>query len=224
MRHSQLDTVIPPEIIDDPFATLIEQLAADPHVHNALEIGSSNGAGSTASIVKGMCRNDPKALYCIELSVPRFQELVARYSDRSWVHCHNLPSVPVALMPTDEDVSRFYVQHSDSKIRQFSLKEVLRWLHQDIEYMERINSPEAGIEAAREAAGVDEFDLVLIDGSEFTGFVELEALYGATYVLLDDTMTFKNYESCERLRGDLSYELIAEDRHCRNGFAAFKRR
>jgi hypothetical protein len=48
-------------------------------------------------------------------------------------------------------------------------------------------------------------------------------VYGARYVVLDDTKTMKNLENYERLRADPDYRLIEEDPDLRNGFAAFER-
>jgi hypothetical protein len=90
--------------------------------------------------------------------------------------------------------------------------------------MRKAGASRNGIDVARRDAGVLLFDLVLIDGSEFTGEPELDELYGAKYILLDDTMTFKNWVNYERLSKDSNYELIEEDQSCRNGFAAFKHR
>ena len=64
---------------------------------------------------------------------------------------------------------------------------------------------------------------MLIDGSEFTGRAELDEVYGARYVVLDDTQTFKNLDNYERLRADPAYRLIDEAPALRNGFAAFER-
>ena len=68
------------------------------------------------------------------------------------------------------------------------------------------------------------FDMVLIDGSEFTGEVELGKVIGARLILLDDTNTFKCFRARQRLLADPDYEVIADDQTLRNGFAAFRRR
>lgn len=224
LRQSELDIVIPPEISNDNFARLIRQLAAEPTVHTVLEIGSSSGAGSTAQLVAGLGEKEKTDLYCLELSSARFAELSKRYRHVLWVHCYNVSSVPLEKMPTEADVEEFFTTHPDSPIHRFKLKQVQRWLKQDIDYMRNAGAFQNGIDVARRDAGVLFFDLVLIDGSEFTGEPELDELYGAKYILLDDTMTFKNWVNYERLSIDSNYELLEEDQSCRNGFAAFKHR
>ncbi|MBW2169777.1 MAG: tetratricopeptide repeat protein, partial [Deltaproteobacteria bacterium] len=64
---------------------------------------------------------------------------------------------------------------------------------------------------------------VLIDGSEFTGKAELDEVYGAKIIMLDDINGYKNYHNYQRLVADKTYELIAENWQVRNGYAAFRR-
>jgi hypothetical protein len=221
--RSDLDVVIPPEVVDDPFAAAITEYASRPEVITAIEIGSSSGAGSTKALFEGMTGRTGVQLYCLELSEPRFAELVARYQDHPWVHCLNATSVSIDAFPSDDEVKEFVEHHGGSSLYDQPVTEVLRWLQQDRDYMARRATSQTGIEMAREAAGVDVFDLVLIDGSEFTGSAELDELHGARYVLLDDTRTFKNYENRRRLIADSDYELVADDPSCRNGFSVFAR-
>jgi hypothetical protein len=70
---------------------------------------------------------------------------------------------------------------------------------------------------------IENFDLVLIDGSEFTGFAEFNKIYGAKYILLDDINGFKNYKTHQYLKNDKNYNLIIENYYVRNGFSAFSK-
>ena len=65
--------------------------------------------------------------------------------------------------------------------------------------------------------------MVLIDGSEFTGKAEMNQVYGARWILLDDICVFKNFENYNRLKNDANYTLYRENLHVRNGYAIFKR-
>lgn len=220
---SELDHLIAPEIRGDRMSVLLEELAGRPEVHTMLEIGSSSGEGSTAALVRGAERAEVcPTLHCVELSTIRFASLSARYRDRPWVVCHNLSTVPIERFPTEAEVRRFHRERR-SRLRRIPVQEVLRWWEQDLAYLREHAMSVDGIRRIREAHGIDRFDLVLIDGSEFTGRAELDEVYGARYVVLDDTRTMKNLENYERLRTDLDYRLIAEDSRLRNGFAAFER-
>jgi hypothetical protein len=221
--ETKLDELIPAEITDDIFAQLIEEVASTAGVHEILEIGSSTGEGSTAAWVRGALRNPvlPR-LHCIELSVERHAALVKRWSDHSFVHCYNVSSVPVERFPSATEVEGFY-RDVPSRLRDFELETVLGWLQQDIDYLRDHALSSPGIAQIKEQHGIDRFDAVLIDGSEFSGRAELEEVYGARFLLLDDTETFKNWANVRTLDADPSYRLVQVDSSVRNGFAVFER-
>lgn len=221
---SDLDVVIRPEISDDGFSRVITEVASSADVRTAIEIGSSNGAGSTRALVEGLSGKPDSLLVCMELSKPRFEELQNRYSHLDWVHCLNEPSVPVSEFPTEDEVAAFVEAHASETRYENPISEILRWLRQDVEYVEKHYPDHNGIRRAYEVAGVETFDLVLIDGSEFTGLAEWRALDGARYVLLDDVVTFKNHSTRAQMLADARYELIDEDLSCRNGYSVFKLR
>ena len=218
-----LDSLIPPEIQGDPLAREIEEIAARPDVREILEIGSSAGDGSTAAWVRGaLGRNRRPRLYCVEVSRERHAVLADRWKDLPFVHCHNVSSVPAERLATAEEVERFY-HDVPSRLREFELATVLGWLRQDIDYLTDRALSVPGIAQIKERYGIDTFDAVLIDGSEFAGKAELEDVYGARFIVLDDTETFKNWENSRRLEADPAYRRICADPRLRNGFAVFER-
>ncbi|MEB3231549.1 MAG: hypothetical protein VKJ64_11105, partial [Leptolyngbyaceae bacterium] len=222
--QSGLSQVIPPEIKNDAFYNAIQQIASKEDVRSILEIGSSSGQGSTEAFVQGILRNPSRPnLFCIEISRERFQVLRNHYKDIPLVKCYNVSSVSVDEFPSVQKVENFY-KTVDSQLKAYPLEQVIDWLNQDIQYLKNSNVPENGIEIIREENGIDIFDVVLIDGSEFTGNIELEHVYGARYILLDDIGTFKNYESHQRLLQDNNYELIICDFLLRNGYSIFSRK
>jgi hypothetical protein len=223
LRETKLDDLIPAEITDDAFARLIEDVASTDGVHEILEIGSSTGEGSTAAWVRGALRNPVQPrMHCIEVSIERHAALVKRWSDHSFVHCYNVSSVPVERFPSASEVEDFY-RYVPSRLRDFELATVLGWLQQDIDYLRDHALSSRGIAQIRERHGIDTFDAVLIDGSEFTGSAELDEVYGARFLLLDDTETFKNWANRRRLESDRNYRLVRADPSVRNGFAVFAR-
>ena len=224
LAASQLDEVIPPEIANDSFFRWIVRVAATPGVRHILEIGSSSGAGSTQALVEGARQNPVAApsIHCLEVSIPRFKALQERYASCAFVHCHHTSSVPLEAFPTAAEIDAFRARIW-TRFRFIRRREVLRWLTQDIQYLEQHGLSGHGIRKVREASGVDFFDAVLIDGSEFTGRAELAEVYGARFLLLDDIRTFKNYDNDRSLRRDPRYRLIARGRRPRNGFAVYER-
>jgi hypothetical protein len=218
-----LHDLIPPEIVADAFSELIEEIAADGRVREILEIGSSTGEGSTAAWVRGATRNEAvPRLHCIEVSAERHAALVERWGEYDFVHCHQLSSIPLERFPSPEEVERFY-REVPSRLRDFDLATVLGWLRQDLEYLRAHGLSSGGILQVKERYGIGAFDAVLIDGSEFSGRGELEDVYGARFLLLDDTETFKNWDNSRRLMADPSYHLVRADPETRNGFAVFER-
>jgi hypothetical protein len=221
---SDYDTTIPAEIVDDEFYEAITSLARTAPIRTALEIGSSSGEGSTSAFVQGLRGNPNRPmLYCMEVSRPRFEELERRFGQDPQVKCYNLTSVPLDRYPTEADVIDFY-RTRQSKLNRVPLRRVLRWLRQDISYIRKMGPTKNGIRMIKEQNGVDRFGMVLIDGSEFTGMAELDEVYGADYILLDDIGTFKNLGSYERLSADPAYRLVQSNPNLRNGYAVFERR
>jgi glycosyltransferase involved in cell wall biosynthesis len=221
---SELNSLIPPEISGDALYDLIKKLAATEPLTSVLQIGPSAGGGSTEAFVSGLAQNqgNPK-LFCVEVSKVRFEKLRETYASYPFVHCYNLSSVAVTEFPNPDEVRRFYTE-VDSGLRKFPLDQVLGWLEQDIAYV-RDSGVEAGaVDAIKAEHGIDVFDMVLVDGSEFTGEVEYAKVRGAMLILLDDTNTFKCWRVREQLLADPMYDVIADDQTLRNGYSAFRRR
>lgn len=221
--ESQLDHLIAPEIKDDAFYAAIYRLAKIENLKTILEIGSSSGEGSTDAFIKGISENPHQPrLFCVEVSKSRYRALQQRYADHPQVTCYNVSSVHVADFPREEEILEF-MQSVNTTLRDFGPNEVIRWLRQDIEYLHHTDVPQNGIELIKKDQNIDHFDLVLIDGSEFTGKAELNATYGATWILLDDIRAFKNYENYQKLLNDPQYHLVEEQPYLRNGYAIFKK-
>jgi len=219
-----LDTVIAPEILNDDFHQLIYQIAATQPFKDILEIGSSSGEGSTDAWVRGISVNPVKpTLHCIELSKPRFEILSRHYLNNPQVNCYWASSVGLSHFPSEEQVTDFY-NSVPSKLKTWPLDTVLSWLRADINYLKEHRAPDDGIKRALKATGRNYFDAVLIDGSEFTGVAEFAQIYGATCILLDDVLTYKNWEVFHYLAQDKTYQLVASRYDIRNGFAVFVRR
>jgi hypothetical protein len=220
--QSELEQLIAPEIINDEFHALITRLASTIPARHILEIGSSAGGGSTSAFVAGIRANPARpTLHCMEVSRARFDVLQQTYAGDAFVRCHNVSSVGVDEFPSEAQVADFY-NTTPTALNQYELARVLGWLRQDIEYIETAGVPQDGIEQIKREAGISAFDLVLIDGSEFTGSVELDHVYGSTYILMDDVNAFKCHAARKRLLADPAYECIADNLTLRNGYTAFR--
>ena len=182
IKNSELNHLIPPEIKNDEFYTAIQEIARKEEIKTVLEIGSSSGAGSTEAFVTGIRQNHNKPiLFCMEVSAPRFNELKKRYENEDFVRVYNISSVPIESFPDEQEVINFY-ENTNNNLKFYPLDRVLTWLHQDIEYVKESGFSENGIRKIKNENNIDYFDIVLIDGSEFTGGAELEEIYGAKYI------------------------------------------
>lgn len=217
---SELDRVIAPEVVDDELFSVLQTYAALDDVRTILDIGTSSGEGSAKAFLNGMKTSPNTQLYCLELSKPRFAELEKKVSGNPQVHVFNESSVPLSSFPEDNEVIDFYNNHV-TVLNQFPIERVLGWLKQDKDYITSNGMPQEGIHHIKQEYGIKNFDLVLIDGSEFTGMAEFAEIYGARYIIMDDINAFKNYTNYNRLLVDKRYELKQSNFTLRNGFAVF---
>jgi FkbM family methyltransferase len=218
---STLERLIPAEIKDDELYQAIQMLSREADLKTVLEIGSSSGSGSTEAFVTGLMDN-PKTpdLYCMEVSQSRFEALQKRYENYPFVHCYHVSSVGLEQFPTEAEIQEFY-QTQQTYLNLYPLEQVLDWWKADTEYLKTSGVETHGIRKIKTENNIDVFDLVLIDGSEFTGIAELEEVYGATLIILDDINTFKNYQNYTKLLTDSKYTLLQENKRLRNGYAIF---
>lgn len=220
---SELNYLIAPEIKEDEFYSAIQRLARRRDISTVLEIGSSSGGGSTEAFVTGLRENPNRpTMFCMEVSKPRFAALEERYAAEGFVRCYNVSSVSVEQFPNEEQVTAFYQRYT-TPLNHYPLEQVIGWLRQDITYVNESGVVENGIQCIKTENQIDCFDLVLIDGSEFTGSVELDQVYGAKFILLDDICTYKNFESHQRLLADPDYALIEQNTTLRNGYSIFRK-
>ena len=223
-KPSDLDSIIPPEIKNDAFYNAIIRLSSTEKIKTILEIGSSSGTGSTSAFIEGISKNQNNpTLFCMEVSKPRFESLKNFASSYPFVKCYNCSSIGLDKFPSEQEVSDFY-HSTPTPLNDCPLERILGWLQQDIDYIRENASPENGIELIKRENNVTHFDMVLIDGSEFTGKAELNEVYGARFILLDDINGFKNRFNYDRLKADSSYQLIEENWQIRLGYAIFKKK
>jgi hypothetical protein len=221
-----ITTIIPPEVKDDEFYYALQSLAKKTNLRTFLEIGSSSGGGTTEALVTGIrTREDKKLvkLFCMELSRPRFFNLANAYANDSFLIPYNLSSVALNKFPSVDEVTHFY-QTVKTNLNQYPLTDVLEWLASDIQYITDNCLDIDGIEFIKEANKIDYFDMVLIDGSAFTGEKELCMTLGAKIIALDDVNDIKCYNGYTMLLNNSSYKLITRNLTLRNGFAIFERR
>ncbi|MGB7712280.1 MAG: FkbM family methyltransferase [Microcoleus sp.] len=217
-----MNKLIPAEIKHDEFYDAIKQIAREAEIKTILEIGSSSGEGSTEAFVTGIRENPHHPqLFCMEISQGRFTELQNRYADDLFVKCYNVSSVGMNKFAQEQEVINFY-NSQKTALNQYPLERVLDWLRQDLQYLQNSGVYQGGIKKIKAENQIVFFDVVLIDGSEFTGEAELDEVYGAKFILLDDINTFKNHKNYHKLLNDPNYQLLSHNINLRNGYAIFQ--
>lgn len=221
-----LEQIIPPEIRNDDFYAALYALATRPDLKTFLEIGSSSGAGSTdafVSAIRSRADANDVRLFCMELSRERFAVLQATYADAPFVRVYNQSSVALDEFPSEEEV-RFFYANTRTNLNAYPIDLVLSWLREDVSYMRAAGLTQNGIQFIKRENGIRHFDMVLVDGSEFTGEVECYQVMGAKVIALDDVNAHKCFNVYRMLASHVGYRLIRENLALRNGYAIFERR
>jgi hypothetical protein len=218
--------IIPAEIINDEFHFALKQYASRPDLKTFLEIGSSNGEGSTDAFVSGIKQRrdiSEVRLFCMEVSRIRFKALAMHYSEQDFVRCYNISSIASKEMPTNDEVINFY-ESIQTKLNNYPIETVLDWLIQDTEYIKNSGTDVNGIRFIKHTNRIQNFDMVLIDGSEFTGERELHEIFGSRVIALDDVNTFKCWNAYQTLLHTTHYQLKQHNFLIRNGYAIFEKK
>lgn len=210
----------------EPFYRWLYQMAREEALHHVLEIGSATGQGSTRILIKALRQqHQPVTLHCLEADPERFAQLQHHCSE-DWVRVYPYLSVYPLQYPTAEDLKAFQQAYA-TRWRQLPLNQTLEWLAgEQALYAAYASRPEpvSGVAHLKAQLGIDAFDMVVLDGGEFSGPADLDAVYGANILVLDDINTYKNHRNYLRLKADPTYYLIQEDWQTRHGAAVFKRR
>jgi hypothetical protein len=82
---------------------------------------------------------------------------------------------------------------------------------------------ENGIKKIKQEHEINFFDVLLIDGSEFSDFAESDELYKSRFILLDDINTFHNYKNYQKLLTEPNYKMVIQNICLRKGYAIFQR-
>jgi hypothetical protein len=222
--NTSINDLIPGEIINDEFYESIYNLALDDQIKNILEIGSSSGGGSTNALVEGIkARHDLNEvkLFCLEVSKERHYKLQETYKNESFFTSYRHSSINVSEFPSKQEI-RFFYDNFKSPLNNYKFETIIEWYEQDLNYLKQQNLLESGIDIIKNVHQIQNFDFVLIDGSEFTGERDLAHTIGAKFIALDDIKTFKCYSAFNTLVSDDRYQLVVKNLDLRNGFAIFK--
>jgi predicted O-methyltransferase YrrM len=191
--------------LDSDVGKLIYNIASDTNFKAYLEIGTWNGLGSTRCFVEGLKKRSntsPFVFYSLECNKDKANFASNLYKNISNIHILN----------------ESLVNQEDIKDAKSVFPDIIdKWHVVDVEnikncnqFLERKDIPQL-------------FDVILLDGGEYTTYFEFLKIKDKCRVLMmDDVNTDKCKKIVEILNNDNTWRLVYFD-HQRNGFAVFER-
>jgi hypothetical protein len=218
-------SIIPAEIKNDELYNRIINtiLLFNEEIETVLEVGASSGDGSTEAIVRAMSQLEDKELYTLEVDLARFAALQERYKDLDWVIPVNKSAVHLNEYPTKGQIEDFY-NTIKTQLNQYPIEFVLSWYDTEIEKVEYLGDKIGGIDQIKKDNNIKNFDMVILDGSPFTGYQEFLKIVGAKIIVLDDIIDIKHHFTQLALRENEGYECIFCNAALRNGYAIWVKR
>lgn len=158
------------------FGKKIFELVSHPEVKNILEIGTTWGVGSTLCILEGIMGKKDFKVISLECRKERVDQAIK-----------NLLVIPLnnfdivyGTITTYEELNELVKEFPESPLRE--------WIKEDLVYLK--NAPYVFDKLP------DKLDFVLIDGGEFSGWIEFNKLWERSrFIALDDTESYKHSRS-----------------------------
>lgn len=214
MQQSEIAQVI----VGDELAKCLSRTVETFHPRTILDIGASDGTGSTQVLLHA----GQGEIYALELDNERYKALTVFASERPRVHPYRAASVGLDGLMPKEYIAQFKVQHPGFNLwRSVGLQYMLDWYDQTVDLLNEVEI-KRGIQHIKTVNNIEYFDMVVIDGGPFTGAAELREVYGAKVIVMDDVQDLKCFDAHRALLTGNDYKLIEQNLSFRNGFAVFK--
>jgi hypothetical protein len=190
------------QICNDSFAKYITEYASNNKYKTFLEIGTWNGLGSTKSFSNGFVnRDDDYIFYSLECNTDKCNDAAKLYMNNDKIHILN-------EVIWNEEPSDFYEIFpqclTNNMYKHWNEVDILNMKLCDL-FLNRPNLP-------------DIFDVVLLDGGEFTTYHEFQILKNKCKILmLDDINVDKCKLIVKEIESDSSWKIIKRE-NTRNGF------
>lgn len=196
------------QICNDRFSELIKQIAKDESNCSFLEIGTWNGLGSTKQFVDVLKhRSDNYIFYSLECNKDKCND------------AHNLYLSEPKVIILNEVLFNHEPNNFDEIFPQCASNATYKeWHRVDIENMKKCN-------LFLERSDLPEvFDVVLLDGGEFTTYFDYQLIKNrCKYLLLDDINVAKCTKIVEEIKSEPDkWMIIEENKYTRNGFLVCK--
>lgn len=196
------------QICNDNFSLKIRELAGNIENKTFLEIGTWNGLGSTKQFVDILKnRNDDYIFYSLECNIDKSEYAKNLYKNNAKIHILN-------EVIFNNEPKNFYEVFPQCKSNELYKK----WNDVDM-----INMKKCELFLERKDLP-DIFDVILLDGGEFTTYFEFQILKDrCKYLMLDDINVAKCTKIVEEIKSEPEkWEIITENTTTRNGFMICK--
>lgn len=190
------------QICNDEFSDDIKNYASNLNYKTFLEIGTWNGLGSTLAFSNGFkSRTDDYLFYSLECNKDKCSDAAELYKDNDKMHILN----EVIWNERPEDFYQTFPELLKNNLyKKWNQVDVINMLKCNI-FLNRRDLPEI-------------FDVILLDGGEFTTYYDFKLLKNRCKILmLDDT----NAEKCKLIVSEISCDptwKIIKQVNLRNGF------
>lgn len=188
--------------LDSEMGQLIKSYAENQKYSSYLEIGAWNGEGSTTCFIQGLKNRDDDYSFISLEACPNFYSQAKKYCKQS---LSDKIQILHGRIVDDEELIK------DSKEPQ----------HSDFLKTDR-NNYNTCVNVWGQIKNQN-FDVVLLDGGEFSTWAEFKKLQPITMVfILDDCKMLKNKKVVEELNSSSQWRLVKSSNK-RNGFAIYER-
>jgi hypothetical protein len=190
------------QITQNDFAREIEKYAADINNKTFLEIGTWNGLGSTKAFVNALSkRTDNYVFYSLECNKDKVHLAQKLYRNFNNVHILN----EVIWNETPNDFYQIFPECKvDATYKKWNEIDILNMQQCEL-FLTRTNLP-------------DIFDVLLLDGGEFTTYYEFQLLKNkCKIIMLDDTNTNKCKLIVNEIKQSNQWNIL-KDSNERNGY------
>lgn len=192
------------QICNDLFSNEIRNIAKNPKYTTFLEIGTWNGLGSTKQFIEELRnRTDNYSFYSLECNKDKWKDAKELYKSDPKVYILN----EVIFDKTPDKLYDIFPQlKTNALFKKWNEVDVLNMQCCNV-FLERQNIPNV-------------FDVILLDGGEFTTYFEFQLLKDrCRLLLLDDIKVDKCKKIVEEIRSNPNkWTIVKEDNFTRNGF------
>lgn len=213
------DILFPAEIPQELFYAIQRVLYQD-EIATILDVGAGEGAGSTRAVATTL-DGRKRSIFCVEPDAGKCALIRQRYGERVQVYCGS--SVALDQYMSESELTSFYREQA-SILNYYPLDTVFRWRRDELAKLKASGVAVSRIEEIRRIHGIAVFDMAILDGSMFAGRADMEAVYGARYLVINHVRSVKNCTNMLRLYADPGYEMVELNHKTGCGYAVFRRK